>query len=164
MPHTELLSLFEQHDIPFIVHEHPPLFTVDDSAIHSVSIEGGNSKNLFLKDKKNRFHLVSVLDYKRVDLKELSKTLGSKGLSFAHESHLLRLLNLTPGSVSPYGLINDTLHDVQFVLDRDFLTCPIINFHPLRNDMTVSVEPQHFLRFFQIIQHPPSITSIPIIE
>lgn len=161
MPHLRLYSIFQDYDIPFIDLVHPPLFSIGDEIKFGIVIPGANSKNLFLKDKKNNFFLVSVLDYKRVDLKALSKQYGKGGLSFASAEHLKTLLDLIPGSVTPYGLLNDTEHKVTFILDEDFLGHSLISFHPLRNDMTVSVASNDFLTFCTYINHTPSIIHIP---
>lgn len=123
-------------------------------------LRGIDSKNLFLKDKKDNFVLVSVLNFKRVDLKELSKLYGKEAFSFAKPEDLKELLDLLPGSVTPYGLINDTEHKIKFILDEDFLTHDLINFHPLRNDMTVSVTPADFLSFCTAVDHTPTVATI----
>jgi Ala-tRNA(Pro) deacylase len=128
-----------------------------------ITIGGAHSKNLFLKDKKDNFFLVSIIDQKRVDLKILSKRYGKGGLSFATAECLKALLDLMPGSVTPYGLLNDIENKVTFILDEDFLSHSLINFHPLRNDMTVSVAPNDFLTFCTRIDHTPSITPIPVL-
>jgi Ala-tRNA(Pro) deacylase len=161
--HLKLFALFETHNITFTSHTHPPLFNVGDGLKLGVQIAGADSKNLFLKDKKDNFFLVSVLDSKRVDLKTLSKAYGKGGLSFASAEHLKNILDLIPGSVTPYGLLNDTEHKVTFILDADFLNYDLINFHPLQNDMTVSVAPKDFLTFCTLIDHTPSIIEIPVL-
>lgn len=163
MPHLRLFSFFETNGISFKTYTHPPLFNVGDCEKLWVIHEGANSKNLFLKDKKDNFVLVSVLDFKRVDLKALSKLYGKGTFSFAKPEELKALLGLLPGSVTPYGLINDTDHRVKFILDEDFLTHDLINFHPLRNDMTVSVNPADFLSFCTAINHTPTVATIPAV-
>lgn len=163
MPHQRLFSIFKLLEINYVELSQPPLFSVGDELELGVVIPGANSKNLFLKDKKDNFFLVSVINHKRVDLKAISKLYGKGGLSFANAEYLKALLDLTPGSVTPYGLMKDTENKVTFVLDEDFLKHDIINFHPLRNDMTVSVTPNDFLTFCTHINHTPSITHIPVL-
>jgi Ala-tRNA(Pro) deacylase len=164
MHHLRLFSLFETHGISFTNHTHPPLFSVGDSEKYGVKLDGMDSKNLFLKDKKDNFVLVSVLNFKRVDLKVFSKRYGNGAFSFAKPEDLKEVLELQPGSVTPYGLINDPQHKVKFMLDEDFLKHDLINFHPLRNDMTVSVSPGEFLRFCTVIGRRPTIIQIPEIH
>lgn len=163
MPHSILFQLLQDHQIPFVLYQHTPLFTVEEGLEVNHSIEGGHSKNLFLKDKKNQFFLVSVAEIKRINLKELSKTYGKGGLSFANSEELKTLLRLTPGSVTPYGLMHDSNYQVMFLLDQDLIAHEKVNFHPLRNDMTVSVDSRNFLKFCDIVQHTPSIIHIPIL-
>lgn len=163
MPHVRLFTLFKSLELNFVELSHPPLFSVGDELALGVVIPGANSKNLFLKDKKDNFFLVSVIADKRVDLKALSKLYGKGGLSFANAGYLKGLLDLTPGSVTPYGLVNDTENKVTFILDEDFMDHSLINFHPLRNDMTVSVTPNDFLTFCTHINHTPSIIHIPVL-
>jgi Ala-tRNA(Pro) deacylase len=163
MPHTMLLSLFNDNNIVFQLYEHPEVFTVNESAFLKTSIIGSHSKNLFLKNKKKQFFLVSVEDNKRVDLKALSKLYGKGGLSFGSPEELKAMLNVMPGSVTPYGLMYDKHHHITFILDKDLIAYATVNFHPLRNDMTVSISVQDFLKFCTIIQHTPSIISIPVL-
>lgn len=158
--HNKILDFLKDHQIPYLLHEHPPFFKVEESKHFDSSIEGASTKNLFLKDRKNTFFLVSVLSHKRVDLKTLSKSYGKGGLSFAKEEELKRLLHLTPGSVTPYGLINDKENEVHYLLDKEFLLHETINFHPLRNDMTIGVTMQNFLKFCALIQHSPELIEI----
>lgn len=161
MPHQKLLDSFKDHQIEYELHTHPPLFTVEDSDKLQVSLEGAHTKNLFLKDKKKKFFLVSILSAKRVDLKCLSKNFGNGHFSFGNAEELFALLGVIPGSVTPYGLINDKDHQVTFLLDKDLMTCEVVNFHPLRNDMTVSVRSPHFLAYFEKIGRTPQIVDIP---
>lgn len=163
MTHKDLFKLLDDFQIAFELYEHPPLFTVEEASEFNRSVKGGHSKNLFLKDKKNQFFLISVIDTKRVDLKTLSKSYGNGGFSFGNTKELKAVLNLTPGSVTPYGLINDQEGKVIFLLDKDLVAKDKVNFHPLRNDMTVSVCSRDFLKFCDIIQHYPSIINIPIL-
>jgi Ala-tRNA(Pro) deacylase len=156
-----LFIFFKKHGLEYLTYEHEPLFTVEDGKGVQGNIPGAHTKNLFLKDKKNTFFLVSVLEHKRVDLKVLSKSYGKGGLSFASSDDLKAMLNVVPGSVTPYGLIFDTQMQVKYLLDQDFMNAQIVNFHPLRNDMTVSVTLKSFVEFLGLIEHPPEIIEIP---
>lgn len=161
MKEEHLLDLLKKHQIHYQLHHHEPLFTTEQSSnLHEVVL-GAHSKNLFLKDKKKSFFLVSILDHKRVDFKALSKMFGKGGLSFSSAEDLMDKLQLTPGSVTPYALLHDEIQEVCFILDEDFLQYEKVNFHPLRNDMTMSVAMNSFLQFFEIIQHSPHIIKIP---
>jgi Ala-tRNA(Pro) deacylase len=96
-------------DIPYVRHEHPPVYTVEEAEQHWENITGAHCKNLFLRNKKGNRHYLLVLDSsKRADLKTLEKQLGEDRLSFASPERLMRYLGLEVGAVSPFGLINDT--------------------------------------------------------
>lgn len=143
-------------------------------------IPGLHFKSLFLKDKKsNTFYLVTVIGEKRVDFNALSKKLGSSHLSFGSPEELLDLLKITPGSVTPYCLMFDVAQKVKFFLDQDYLKPVLakdflssgvgnahqaflpVNFHPLRNDMTIGMAPQDFLKCMEIMGHGPEIICVP---
>lgn len=158
-----LYALWDQHQLDYTLHLHQPIFTVEDGDEVSQTIPGAHSKNLFLKDKKGNFVLVSVLQDKRVNLKQLSKEVGKGGLSFGSPIDMQHILHLAPGSVTPFGLMNPDAKAVHFILDEDFLQYDYVNFHPLRNDKTAQLAVNDFLRFFEIIQHVPVIRAIPII-
>ena len=163
MPHQKLLDAFKDYQINYDLHTHAPLFTAEDANKLHIEIKGAHSKNLFLKDKKKKYFLVSVLDSKRVDLKTLSKNFGAGHFSFGNADELLRMLGVVPGSVTPYGLMNDKTSQVNFLLDKELLQYELVNFHPLRNDMTVSVSLHQFLHFFDKIGCKPQIIDIPIV-
>ena len=163
MPHQKLLDSFKGYQIAYELYTHLPLFTVEDSDKFQVSIKGVHTKNLFLKDKKKKFFLVSTLSAKRVDLKSLSKNFGNGHFSFGNSEELFAFLGVIPGSVTPYGLINDQDHQVNFLLDKDLICYDLVNFHPLRNDMTVSVSASQFLTYFEKIGRNPQIVEIPAV-
>ncbi|HRE33325.1 MAG TPA: prolyl-tRNA synthetase associated domain-containing protein [Candidatus Berkiella sp.] len=158
-----LIHFLNQHQLPFKIHEHEPIFTVEQGLhLHEI-IPGPHCKSLFLKDHKKNFILVSLREEKRVDLKALSLLLNKGRLSFGKPEELLAMLKLTPGSVTPYGLLFDESHKVSFFLDEDLVECEITNFHPMRNDMTLSMLINSFLQFFTLIEHSPTIVKIPTI-
>src|SRR5260221_5140706 len=107
-----LLDFLNANHLHYQLYDHEPIFTVAEGKVLSHSISGAHSKNLFLKDKKNSFWLISVLEDKRVDLKALSTMYGKGRLSFASEEELFQKLKLTPGAVTPYALLHDTSHEV----------------------------------------------------
>jgi Ala-tRNA(Pro) deacylase len=163
MKHAKILDFLTANDIPFVMHEHAPFFTVAASVGFKDFVPGVHSKNLFLKDKKKTaFFLLSVPSDKKVDLRALGKRYGRGGLSFCNQQELLDRLDLTPGSVTPYGLINDSERAVQFLLDQDFLNAHILNFHPLENNKTIGVATKDFLRFCELVEHKPQVIEVPV--
>jgi Ala-tRNA(Pro) deacylase len=162
-----LFDFLKDNHIAYKLFKHQPVFTTEetqeliDSDVDT--IPGMDSKNLFLKDKKSgTFYLVSVTQDKRVDLKALSDVLNCGRFSFGKPEELLELLKLTPGSVTPFGLLFDQQNKVTFVLDEDFVAAPSVNFHPMRNDMTINMDTQSFLLCMKKMGHAPRVVRIPV--
>jgi len=149
MNRDDLIDLLNKKSIRFKLTEHKPLFTVEDSKNLRGQIEGAHSKNLFLKDKKDNFYLVSFIEDIVADLKKAAIQLGSKKLSFAREEYLMQYLGIKPGSVSPFGLINDYEKKVKFFFDSEFMNFDIVNFHPLVNTATVSIAPSDLINLIE---------------
>jgi len=156
---NKIFEFLKLYNIEFDLYEHPQFFTVEDGK--DFIREGANSKNLFVKDKRGNFFLISILAQKRVNLNALSKIYARDRFSFASEEQLLELLDLTPGSVTPYGLINDQENKVRFLLDQEFLQHAKLNFHPLQNNMTISVKKEDFLKYCDLVNHKAEIIEMP---
>lgn len=125
-------------NIKYEAVEHEPVFTMEDMDRLGLPQKGTLCKNLFLRDSKGKRHfLVTCDEKKKVDLKSLARQLGTNGLSFASEDRLDKYLGLKQGSVTPFGLINDTGHAVEFFIDRDLTRCKSLGIHPLENTATV---------------------------
>ena len=116
---NQLIKKLNDSRITFQLHEHEALFTVKDSEKKRGGIEGIHTKNLFLKNKKKEYFLFSCEENQSVDIKKLSKSLVLGNLSFAKEAALKEYLNITPGSVTPFGLLNDIENKVNFFLDNN---------------------------------------------
>src|SRR5260370_436013 len=110
----------------------PPLFTVEQSRDLRGSIAGGHTKNLFLRDKKGALFLVTALEDAAIELKSLHRRLGATGrFSFGSAELMMETLGVTPGAVTPFGVINDTTQRVMVVLDAALMEHAVINAHPL---------------------------------
>lgn len=121
-------------------YEHPPVFNAEDAAKFWNPIPGVQCKNLFLRNKKgDRHYLVVVEIAKRVDLQDLVKLVDDDRLSFASPERLLQHLGLTPGSVSPFGLLNDATGSVRVLVDADLRGRDRLIFHPNINTASVAV-------------------------
>ncbi len=131
MPHSpdDLLSRLDALGFETATVEHPPLFTVAQSRDLRGKIEGGHTKNLFLKDKKDRLWLVVAPEDAEIDMKRLHARLGSARLSFGKPELLVETLGVVPGSVTPFGAINDTQGRVLVVLDAALLVPDLPHFH-----------------------------------
>jgi len=141
---TDMLELLKGKSLDFQIHNHNPLFTVEDSEKFRGEIKGAHTKNLFLKNKKNDFFLFSCDEKANIDLKRFSKSIDAKNLSFAGEKYLETILGIKPGSVSPFALLNDQLNQVKFYLDEKLSISEFINFHPLINTTTINLKTNDF--------------------
>ena len=143
----ELIELLKKEKYEIEVHQHDPLFSVEDSKKLRGKINGAHSKNLFLKNKKNEFFLLSCEEADRIDLKKISKSLDLGNISFAKQEYLEQYLKIKPGSVSPFGLLNDVESFVNFYLEQTLYESKFVNFHPLINTFTITIETKKFIEF-----------------
>ena len=150
----DLIRILNDNGFEYFVEEHAPLFTVEDSKSLRGQIEGAHSKNLFLKDAKANFFLISIEESASIDLKKTMQQIQSKKLSFAKPEYLQEILGIEPGSVSPFALLNDTKKQVEFYLDRSFLDSETVNFHPLINTATVNISPQNLIELIEKYHNP----------
>ena len=128
--------------------EHPPVATAEEGERHWVGIDATHSKNLFLRNQKgDRHYLLVVVHSKRVDLKSVATQIGDGKLSFASPERLMTHLGVTPGSVSPFGLIHGRQKHVRVFLDRDLATADRVSFHPNINTVTFALPRAGFERF-----------------
>ena len=156
----ELFAVLESLGIGTETAEHPPLFTVADGKELRQAMPGLHSKNLFLKDKKGRLFLVVAVEDSVVDLKRLHEAIGASGrLSFGSAELLLEVLGVTPGSVTPFALVNDAPPRVSLVLDRRFLAATEANFHPLVNTATTRIGVADLIAFARATGHDPIIAD-----
>ena len=157
----ELLDHLQNLGIEVTTVEHPPLFTVADSQGLRGEIPGGHTKNLFLKDKKDNFFLVTVEEDAVVDLKSIHQVIGAASrVSFGKPEKLLEYLGVIPGSVTVFGAINDRDHNVQVVIDADLMKYDVINGHPLTNEATTSIQREDLITFLKSTGHEPRILAV----
>jgi Ala-tRNA(Pro) deacylase len=163
MPKTseQLFAALDALGIPHSTVKHQPLFTVEQSQALRGKIPGGHSKNLFLRDKKSAIYLVVTLEDASIDLKGLHRILGASGrFSFGSSDLLRELWGVEPGSVSPFGAINDTEGRVTVVLDAAMMERGLLNFHPLINTMTTSIRREDLVKFLESTGHVPRIERL----
>ncbi|MBK5254976.1 MAG: prolyl-tRNA synthetase associated domain-containing protein [Vicinamibacteria bacterium] len=148
-------------DIPFERYEHPPVATVAEAEAHWQRIDAAHCKNLFLRNQRgDRHYLVIAGHSKRVDLRQLADQIGDGKLSFASPERLMKWLGLTPGAVSPFGLLNDAAHHVRVFLDSDLRRAERITFHPNDDTVTLALGFADFERFLQHVGHAVRVVSI----
>lgn len=156
----DLFALFDRLDIRAVTHRHEPAFTVEEGNRVWGAIPGIHCKNLFLKDGKGRLWLVVAPADRRIDLKALPARIGAARLSFGSAALLAEVLGIEPGSVTPFAVINDSGHRVSVVLDSWMMAQDLINYHPLRNDMTTTLTPAGLTRFLEHTGHVPRLVDL----
>ncbi len=143
-----LKKWLEQFNIVYILHEHPAVFTVEEARKHCGFIPGTHCKNLFVKDiKKRKYYLVTLESSKRLNFKELEKLTNWPKIAFANEDELQSLLGLSKGAVSPFGLVNDKLNQVEYLIDKDVWKAEIVSFHPNINTETLELKNDAYQQF-----------------
>jgi Ala-tRNA(Pro) deacylase len=160
MTSDQLIAQLDALGIANRTIEHPPLRTVEDSKRLRGDMVGGHVKNLFLRDKRERFWLLVTIEDQRVNLKAIAKHLDAGRFTFANAEQLDRYLGIQPGSVSPLAAINDTAGAVTVVIDDALLRVDPVNLHPLRNDRTTAIAPHDLMRFLEDCGHPPQIVAL----
>lgn len=153
----DLEAMLGKLGLAFTTHEHEAVFTVAQSEGIKADMPGGHTKNLFLKDKKGAFILISALATTTIALKGLHRELGCARLSFGSAALLEEMLGVTPGSVTAFALINDPGARVRFVIDAALMAHDPINFHPLGNTATTAISPDDFMTFARACGHEPEI-------
>jgi Ala-tRNA(Pro) deacylase len=159
MPLTsdELLARFDTLGIKYVNHEHPPLFTVEESKALRGELPGGHVKNLFLRDKAKRFWLLTTLEDTRIDLKAMARRLDAGRFTFANETQLIEHLGITPGAVSPLAAVNAAAGAISVVLDTALMNADPLNLHPLRNDRTTAMSAADLVAFLKSCGHAPRL-------
>ena len=162
MPATreDLFALLDDLGAAHETREHEAAFTVEDARRLRGLIPGGHTKNLFLKDKKGRLWLVVAGEETNVNLKQLHGRIGSARLSFGRAELMEEVLGVTPGSVTPFALMNDRGGRVTVVLDEEMMRHDRLNFHPLENTATTTISREDFLKFLSATGHEPQIIDV----
>ena len=146
----DVFNVIAELSIPYELLTHPAVFTVEEADIHMSDMEAGKTKNLFVRNKKKtQYYLLVVESTKRINLKEVSQQLQESNLSFASPEDLHKYLGITPGSVSPFGLIHDTEKKVHVVIDSDIMTYERVGFHPNINTQTVILSSEDFKKYLE---------------
>jgi Ala-tRNA(Pro) deacylase len=156
---ADLLAFLDEIGVAAQTHEHPAVFRVGEGEEIKAEIPGAHTKNLFLKDAKGQLWLISAEDRSVIDLKRLPPVIGAARLSFGNEALMQESLGVTPGSVTAFALINDADHRVRFVLDRALAEAAVVNFHPLTNTATTSIDQAGLRRFFRAVGVEPLIVD-----
>ena len=161
----QLLDTLTKIGIRYDTQHHLPMYTVVQSKeLRGAPKPGAYTKNLFLRNKKGSMWLLTCCEDSDLDLHTVSTQLQAGRLSFGSIERLKQFLGVTPGSVSPFALINDSTLSVSFVMEKKLLQSKNIHLHPLDNTQTTTISTKDFLRFLAYIQHTPTYIEFTLDE
>ena len=156
-----VLETLDRLHIKYDITEHPAVFTIEDMNTLGIILEGNVVKNLFLRNSNGTNHYLLVLDKnKKANLKSIKTQINSTSLKFASEERLKKYLNLTRGSVTPLGILNDTNCEVQVLIDEDLIGEKKIGVHPNTNTSTLWISLEDLVKVIQ--NHGNQITYIKV--
>ena len=148
-----IYDILKELDIRYEEIEHKAIYTAEEALQENIAnrIDGIGCKNLFVKSK-NKYYLIFIKAEKRAELKLVEELLNETRLSFASEKELKDILNLTIGSVTPFGLVNDRENLVTLLIDKELENQKVL-VHPNVNTKTVSIQLSDLIKLVEHIKH-----------
>lgn len=160
MNKAETYEFLNKSGVNYEITEHKAVFNMEELGEVKLPYPEFDAKNLFVRDdKKQNYYLITVKGDKRVNLKEFRKKYGLRNLSFASAEELMKIMGLTPGSVTPLGLLNDEEHIVKFYLDYEF-NGTLIGVHPNDNTATVWLKSEDLIKIIKEHGNEVSLAEI----
>ena len=160
MTEDQLYAEFAQRGVNMVKHEHPAVYTVEESAAIHQALPAAHTKNLFLKDKKGGYWLITLPHDRRADLKAYAELLGAGKFSFGKPEDMERLLGIKPGAVTPLAAPNAPAEELTVVFDASFGDQPLIAVHPLRNTATIALPFDALQTWLRDKGHAPRILAL----
>jgi Ala-tRNA(Pro) deacylase len=145
---NKVFETLQKLGVKYEVYEHPPLDTIEIALFYWKNIEATHCKNLFFRNHKgNKHYLLIIQDITPFNIHSLEKQLKQGKLTFGSEQRLMKYLGVRPGSVSPFGLINDIERHVYLFLDKNLKTSDKISFHPNDNTASLVIKYDDFIKY-----------------
>jgi len=160
----QVFAVLDRLQIRHSTITHKAMRTVEDSIALREGVPGGYSKNLFLRNRKGRMVLVTLLEDRMVNLKAFGRQLDIGKPSFASPQRLMHYLGVIPGAVTPLAVVNDKSKAVTVVLDKALLEKNPLHFHPCDNTMTTTIDADDLLKYIESLHNPPTIVDFSSIE
>lgn len=146
----ELYDLLADLNIDFEYNEHPAAPTIEIAKQYWKDLDATHCKNLFFRNHKGNRHYLVIFEHEQnLSIKSLEQKLKQGKLSFASEKRMEKYLGLKPGSVTPFGLINDKEHHVTVFFDKNLQKAEKISFHPCINTASLVIKFEDFIRFME---------------
>lgn len=158
---SDVYTLLAGLGIEYERYDHAPVFTCDEADAAVPNHVAVQTKNLFLRDKRGRRHILLVTSCeKAVDIRKFAEQADADHLSFASAERLQKYLGVTPGSVTVLGLLNDTGHAVELFVDAEVWHTSRWRCHPLVNTATLVLSRDDVERFFAHTGHVPRVVTL----
>ena len=159
---TAVYDLLDELNITYDRVDHRPLMTISECDEVDAALDITICKNLFLcNHQKTKFYLLMMPGNKKFVTKEVCRLIPSPRLSFADESYMEEFLDITPGSVSVMGLMNDTANHVQLLLDREVAESEYFGCHPCINTSSLKMRTSDLLdKFLPRVHHSFQVLDI----
>ena len=156
-------ALLDSLGIAFDRIDHEPAMTMEASAAVDAALGGAICKNLLLCNRQcTAFYLLMLPGDKVFKTKELSAQIGSSRLSFASGEYMQQFLNITPGSLSVLGLMNDTENRVQLLIDEELLNAEEFGCHPCINTSSLRIKTRDLLdKILPAVHHDYRSVTLP---
>jgi len=156
-------DFLESHRIGFERCDHPAVYTCEEAEQLVPELPGARTKNLFLRDRKGKRHFLLIVQPEQsVDLRALSKLIGSTPLGMASPERLKKHLGVDPGAVSFLSLIHDTAGAVEVLIDEAVWSASHITSHPMVNTATLVLSHGAVERILELSRHDFLVLSIPL--
>lgn len=142
MNKQEIYKYLDEKNIWYEITNHKAVYNMAELADVEMPYPTADAKNLFVRDDKKRdYYLITIKGDRRVDLKDFRKKYNTRPLSFASENDMQSIIGLTPGSVTPFGVLNDQNRKVNVFIEESFFECPgIVGVHPNDNTATIWIK------------------------
>ena len=148
----KVFDYFASHGIEYTTYSHPEAPTIEIAQQYWHNDGSKHCKNLFFRNHKgNRHYLVCFDCDQSLAIRDLEQRLRQGKLSFASEQRMEKYLGLRPGSVSPFGLINDEENHTHLFLDHNLQNAESLSFHPNDSRGTVVISKEEFLRYLDAV-------------
>ena len=158
---AKVVEKLKELDIPFELVEHEPVLTTEQADAFIEGIEGVRTKTMFLTNKKKtQYYLLIMDDKKRLDMDHFKVQVGADRIRMASLDSLAEKMKLPPGTVSPFGLLNNEEKDVQVYFDKEIINEERMCFHPNTNEKTIFVATSDLFKFLQAIGYSHEVVEL----
>ena len=159
--YQKVVDQLNELGIPFQIVEHEPVLTTEQADRFIEGIEGVRTKTIFLTNKKKRnFYLVIIDDAKRLDMDVFKEIVEENRIKMASAEMLNDKMMLLPGTVSPFGLLNNRDKDIQVYFDQEIVSEERMCFHPNTNEKTIFVNTEDLFTLLKVIGYEPHIIKL----